>query len=78
MSPSILALVALLVIVASLAAVIVVCARMLRKAGWGLKRLPRPGRSRHQAKISADEIIDLHLALKDVESLREIADQIPA
>jgi hypothetical protein len=75
MSSTILAAAAVIFILASLAAVILVCARILRKAGSRLKRL-RP--ARHQAKISADEIIDLHLALKDVESLREIADQIPA
>ena len=78
MSSTILAAVAVVFILASVAAVIFFCARILRKGESRLKRLRRAVRPRQQAKISADEIIDLHLALKDVESLREIADQIPA
>jgi hypothetical protein len=78
MSSSILAAVGVIFILACIAVLITVSIRMLRKDDSRLKRLRRPGRSRHQANISADEIIDLHLALKDVESLRDIADQIPA
>ena len=70
--------VAMVFILACVAVTVAFFVGILGKSGSRLKRLPRPGRSRQQAKISADEIIDLHLALKDVESLREIADQIPA
>ena len=78
MSSFILSAVAVVFILACLAVTVTFFVGILRKSGSRLKRLPRPGRSRQEAKISADEIIDLHLALKDVESLREIADQIPA
>lgn len=76
MSSTILAAVAVVFIVACLAVTIAFCVSILRKGDSRLKRLSRP--ARHQAKITADEMIDLHLALKDVESLRDIADQIPA
>ena len=78
MSSSILAAVAVVFVLACLAVTITFCVSLLRKGDSRLKRLRRPGRSRQEAKITADEIIDLHLALKDVESLRDIADQIPA
>lgn len=78
MSSFILSAVAVVFILACLAVTITFCVVILRKSESRLKRLSRPGRSRQQAKITADEIIDLHLALKDVESLRDIADQIPA
>ena len=78
MSSLILSAVAVVFILACLAVTITFCIWLLRKSDSRLKRLRRPGRARQEAKITADEIIDLHLALKDVESLREIADQIPA
>ncbi|HEY9286757.1 MAG TPA: hypothetical protein VIT43_01915 [Candidatus Dormibacteraeota bacterium] len=78
MSSTILAAVAVIFIVACLAVTVTFCVSILRKGESRLKGFRRPGRPRQQAKITADEIIDLHLALRDVENLRDIADQIPA
>lgn len=65
-------------VVASLVALIVVTVVMLRRADARVKVLVDAATRRRGPAITTDEMIDLHLALKDINNLREISDRIPA
>jgi hypothetical protein len=79
MSDAILSALAIVIVLGGLAAGITLCVVVLRRGEAQIKRfgraIRRPARG---SSITADEMIDLHLALKDVSSLREIADRITA
>ena len=69
---------ALVLILAALCIVIAVCFGALRRREAELRSPQRATGTGTAGSISGDEIIDVHLALKDLSSLREIAERIAA
>jgi len=65
-------------ILACLTATIVACVVMLRRSRAEVKQLRQTAATRVPSTITADEVIDAHLALKDVKSLRELAEEVAA
>lgn len=64
-------------IVACLCTTVVICVAILRGSG-ATRRLRRKAIGTPASSISADEVIDVHLALKDLKSLRELAEEVVA
>ena len=79
MSDAVLSALMVAFILGCLASVITLCVVMMRRAQRQLARNePRKTAAARPTSITADEIIDLHLALKDVRDLREISERVPA
>ncbi|TMD43586.1 MAG: hypothetical protein E6I88_01095 [Chloroflexi bacterium] len=75
---SVLPAITVVLILAALCIVIAVCFGALRRREAELRSPQRATGTGTAGSISGDEIIDVHLALKDLSSLREIAERIAA
>jgi len=75
---SVLPAVTVVLILAALCIVIAICFGTLRRREAELSNPQRAAGTGTADSISGDEIIDVHLALKDLSSLREIAERIAA